>query len=553
MPQTSLTHPLRIDDVPVPGTTGMIGMTLCPGKVQHSAQSGAWHRDLGLDLQAVQAWGGSAIVTLMKAEELAAFKVADLPARMPLGMEHFHLPIPDGGVPDPKWERAWATAGPRIRSLLKEGCKVLVHCRGGLGRTGLVAARLLVEFGMAPQQAIRTVRRARPGTIENEAQAQHVRQQTTVEPVPERPYHRIPLARASSFRGCLLGGAAGDALGAPVEFLDLAAIQARFGPAGIRDMAPAYGRAGGAITDDTQMTLFTAEGVLRAHVRGMLRGLSSIPGMVGLAYQRWLFTQGIKGKMTSFGRDGWLLGHEALFAVRAPGNTCVSALANGKALTNQSKGCGGVMRVAPIGLYVAARDLPARQAFTWGCEVAALTHGHPTGQLPAGVLAMVICELVEGCSLRRALEHAKDVLTEQPEHEETLAAIVAAERLAAGGGESATALADLGQGWVAEEALAIALYCSLRAANLEEAVIMAANITGDSDSTAAITGNLMGAMLGVHELTERWLEALELREVLVAVADDLATVNAWALAEAGFGDPARRHEEDYWVGRYPGY
>jgi ADP-ribosyl-[dinitrogen reductase] hydrolase len=92
-------------------------------------------------------------------------------------------------------------------------------------------------------------------------------------------------------RGCLLGGAVGDALGAPVEFLSLAEIRRRFGPDGIRDYAHAYGRLG-AITDDTQMTLFTAEGLLRAWVRGTVKGLYHPPGVIHHAYLRWLVTQG---------------------------------------------------------------------------------------------------------------------------------------------------------------------------------------------------------------------------------------------------------------------
>ena len=556
MKQTSITHPLRIDYVNAPGTSGVIGMTLCPGKVQKSALSGDWQRDLELDLEAIQAWGGSTIVTLMKQEELDAFKVPDLHERIPDGMKHFNLPITDGGVPDNKWEKTWAEIGPKIRATLKEGSKIIVHCRGGLGRTGLVAARLLVEFGMDPDQAILAVRRARKGAIENAAQEQYVRKQKTIESMPCRPYYRISKDRASSFRGCLLGGAVGDALGAPVEFMDLATIRAKFGPAGVRNMAPAYGRAGGAVTDDTQMTLFTAEGALRAHVRGLLKGISSMPGVVAHAYQRWLFTQGIKGKAEDVGRDGWLLSNGDLFAVRAPGNTCVSALKEREVLgdsrpaQNQSKGCGGVMRVAPIGLYVASRGLPPRQAFTWGCEVAALTHGHPTGQLPAGVLAMVICELVEGCDLLRAMSNAKVVLQEHSAHEETLDAIVNGERLAVSSRSPEASLADLGQGWVAEEALSIALFCALKGENLEEGVIMAANITGDSDSTAAITGNILGAMLGVHEIPDRWLEKLELRQVITAMGDDLASVNDWML---GHDETGKGREEEYWWGRYPGW
>jgi len=554
MQKNSLTHPLRIDSVPVPGTGGLIGMTLCPGKVLDSPYSGQWRRDLGLDLEAIRAWDCQILVTLMERDEMARFQVADLPDRIPEGMEHVHLPIPDAGIPDAAWERAWIEVRPRVMDVLAAGGRIVTHCRGGLGRTGLLAARLLVEFGMAPKLAVDAVRRARPGTIETGEQLAYVLAQVPRAGRTPRPSHPADPDRTSRFRGCMLGGAVGDALGAPVEFMDLAEIRARFGPDGVRDMAPAYGRPGGAITDDTQMTLFTAEGFLRARVQEIERGISGIPGMVAMAYQRWLRTQG-QGGPAAGERDGWLLSHRELFSRRAPGNTCLSALmgaarsgGSGPA-RNDSKGCGGVMRVAPVGLY-AAGSHPPEQAFAWGCEVAALTHGHPTGQLPAGVLAAVICELASGGDLPGAIRHAKGMLRERPNHGETLDAIERAERLAANAGPDAEVPAGLGQGWVAEEALAIALGCALRAGSLEQGVIMAANIIGDSDSTAAITGNLLGAMLGVQEIPERWLAPLELRGVIIEVADDLATVHTWG-GQAAAGDPGRAGDEmAHWRGRY---
>lgn len=558
MKKTSQTHPLQINAVSVPGTKGLIGMTLCPGKVQKSALSGDWERDLDTDLEAIQAWGASSLVTLMEPHELVAFKVPNLSKRIPEGLSHWTLPIPDGGVPDAAWETAWVKAGVPLRGALHDGKKVVIHCRGGLGRTGTVAARLLVEFGMAPNQAIDEVRKARPGAIENHAQEAYVRKQTSMVQSMRRPYHRVPPEQASRFRGCLLGGAVGDALGAPVEFKDLKTIRAAFGPAGIRDFVPAYGRLG-AITDDTQMTLFTAEGIIRTHVRGKLRGLTTVEGVVGHAYLRWLLTQGHLSPVKEVGLDGWLWTHPELFSARAPGNTCLSALKAFKAIgdgsraENDSKGCGGIMRVAPIGLYVASRRLPSQEAFTWGCEVAALTHGHPTGQLPAGALAQIICELASGSDLQAAIEVSRNTLRRHPLHQETLTALDQALRLASTTVPADDALAQLGQGWVAEEALAISLYCVLTAPNLEEGVIRAVNITGDSDSTGAITGNLLGAWLGAHEIPERWLGPLELRDVLTEMADDLATLPHWPLSEFGHDRSEDQAEEDYWSQRYPGW
>jgi ADP-ribosylglycohydrolase len=217
---------------------------------------------------------------------------------------------------------------------------------------------------------------------------------------------------ADYFAGCLLGGAVGDALGAPVEFLDLPAIIRRYGRQGITSYDVAYGRRG-AITDDTQMTLFTAEGVLRAIVRLNHKGICHPPSVLHHAYVRWLHTQGERSR-SPFAQekmDGWLVAVQALHARRAPGNTCVSALRAERMGTiehplNDSKGCGGVMRVAPIG--VVAEDPEA--AFRLGCEAAAITHGHPSGYYSAGCLAAILCHLRQGQSLAEAIQGTLQLL-----------------------------------------------------------------------------------------------------------------------------------------------
>ena len=144
--------------------------------------------------------------------------------------------------------------------------------------------------------------------------------------------------------GCLLAGAAGDALGAPVEFIDRPEIVRRFGPGGIRNFAPAYGGIG-KITDDTQMTLFTAEGCLRALHNAATSGDRDGVDIIRNAYLRWLSTQ----TSTASGQRGdattWLLGHADLFSRRAPGNTCLSALSRKGAERNDSKGCGAIRRL----------------------------------------------------------------------------------------------------------------------------------------------------------------------------------------------------------------
>ena len=316
------------------------------------------------------------------------------------------------------------------------------------------------------------------------------------------------------FRGCLVGGAVGDALGAPVEFMRRGEILRHFGPDGIRDMAPAYGRVG-AITDDTQMALFTAEGVLRAYVRHASRGICSPPGVIAYAYQRWLHTQGVGHELQSGHLNGWLVTRKELHARRAPGLTCLSALEGmnsaGTPAKNDSKGCGGIMRVAPIGMLYAAlggadpADAQSRsaEAFQLGCEASALTHGHPTGRLAAGAFAAIVCGILQGMTIAAAAEHALQLLERSDAHEETSSAMRDAILLAHEAPRSAAALARLGEGWIAEEALAIGLYCALCAEDFESALMLAVNHDGDSDSTGLIAGSLLGAALGAEVISPR--------------------------------------------------
>ncbi len=334
----------------------------------------------------------------------------------------------------------------------------------------------------------------------------------------------------SRYRGGLLGGAVGDALGAPVEFLSLPEIRARYGPGGIAEFDRAYG-VSGAITDDTQMTLFTAEGLLRAAVRQREKGIGYPPGIVHHAYLRWLHTQGEASEHRLFEPerfDGWLLREARLHHRRAPGNTCLHALMGDEIGTteeplNDSKGCGGVMRAAPAGLLVR----PER-AYAVGCDVAAITHGHPSGYHAAGALAVMVSALVQGQALDEAVANARRALAEHDDAAECRRALDAAVELAQQGAASAEALERLGQGWVAEEALAMSIYAALaavRAATPETAfeygVRLAVNHSGDSDSTGAICGNLLGALLGEEAIPSRWRENVELADVVLQVADDL--------------------------------
>jgi ADP-ribosylglycohydrolase len=361
----------------------------------------------------------------------------------------------------------------------------------------------------------------------------------------------------SRFVGCLLGGAVGDALGAAIEFHSREQIQARYGLSGLTEFAKAYGRIG-AITDDTQMTLFTAEGLLRGHVRGALKGICHMPGVVANAYLRWLHTQGEANQHgIGVGADdelsGWLISHAALHHRRGPGNSCLSSLRHmqtlGEPVQDDRKGCGGVMRAAPVGLYGwrESGGQRLREVFTLGSQTAALTHGHPTGQLTAGALAVMVCLLVDGKELRTALALAIEVLAEHKTHGETLEALEHAVELAGADVSRQEAIAALGQGWVAEEALAIGVYCALKARDFGDGVVLAVNHSGDSDSTGSITGNLLGAELGVAAIPLRYLEKLELCDVITEMAGDLHDHREWQLS-----DDMDEHTAQIWS-KYPGF
>lgn len=355
----------------------------------------------------------------------------------------------------------------------------------------------------------------------------------------------------SRFRGCLLGGAVGDALGAPVEFMSLSRICKHYGTGGIRDYAEWNGRRG-AITDETQMTLFTAEGLLRALVQERNEGSANYSVVMANAYQRWLRTQ---GETNSHGLDplvqesGWLYSLKELHAQRAPGRTCRAALRAATGLgppaQNDSKGSGGVMRTAPVGLFAQSIE----ESFELGCQTAALTHGHPTGWLAAGALAVMITAIRQGATLSDAIDSALDCLELKPDHEDVLAALELADDLAYEGIDPDMAIAQLGGGWLAEEALAIATYCALVAPSFSDGIIMAVNHDGDSDTTGALAGNLLGVIWGEQSIPTPWLKQLELRKVIAEVAEDLHNCRQWSIGPGAASDGFNRQ---IWA-KYPGY
>jgi ADP-ribosylglycohydrolase len=355
------------------------------------------------------------------------------------------------------------------------------------------------------------------------------------------------------YQGCLMGGAIGDALGAPIEFLSIDQIQNKYGVNGI-DSFVEFSDSTGEFTDDTQMTLFTAEGLLRAWHRSMQRGISGAEDKIVYdSYLRWLYTQGnplnhIHPDERRRVLSGWLLNEKELFVKRAPGNTCLQSLASGKLGTidqpiNDSKGCGTVMRMAPVGL-VFSDDMGL--AFEMGCKFSALTHGHPSGYLSGGFLAAVISGLCQHIPLGKSVYKAFELLFGKPGFEQLDRKILDVfsmhERLK-GQDLKPEHLESLGGGWVAEEALAISLLCALHySSDFKKGVLAAVNHSGDSDSTGSITGNILGLINGLEGIPSKWRSGLRYSDIVLKMGEDLA-----------IGVKGNSYEIDQeWNEKYPG-
>ena len=336
------------------------------------------------------------------------------------------------------------------------------------------------------------------------------------------------------FRGCLIGGAAGDALGYAVEFKKADQIFAEYGPDGITEYDLHRGKA--IVSDDTQMTLFTAAGLLFGTTRGMMRGMSGgYPVYISRSYLDWYLTQTKPYPLTDRAHypTSWLVNVPELFHRRAPGNACLSACEKGADGTiehpiNDRRGCGGVMRVAPIGIYFVDSRLDILKADRLGAEAAALTHGHELGYLPAAALVHIIYRLAEsdGITVSSAVQDsmkALQILFPDAVHlDELLSLMQKAMELASSDLDDLSAIRQVGEGWVGDEALAIAIYCAVKYQDdFDKALIAAVNHDGDSDSTGAVTGNILGARLGLKDIPEKYTRDLELKDVILAIADDL--------------------------------
>ncbi len=340
--------------------------------------------------------------------------------------------------------------------------------------------------------------------------------------------------KLDKYKGCLIGGAAGDALGYAVEFFEASQIFRRYGENGITKYELTNGVA--QISDDTQMTLFTADALCWAEHENAERG-SSLPfiSCIKHNYKAWYVTQTRQYPLPKESNPSHIMTFPELYSRRAPGNTCLSVIEGNcfgsvNEPINRSKGCGGVMRVAPVGLFF-GKNYPIEDVDMLAAEAAALTHGHSLGYIPAAALAHIIHLIVhqDGILLKSAVSDMIASIKQQfsfDEHISEFTNIVDKAIMLSSNYEidDLDAIRMLGKGWVAEETLAIALYCALKyESNFEKALIAAVNHDGDSDSTGALTGNILGAYLGLSKLPQRFIDNLELKNYILELAENLYT------------------------------
>lgn len=331
------------------------------------------------------------------------------------------------------------------------------------------------------------------------------------------------------FYGALLGGAIGDALGAPIEFMRFEQVMGILGTAGITDYIIPPGHKHALVTDDTQLMMFTAEGLIRsatrAHRKNKERTLEGISIAVFRAYLRWLYTQGLQTARWSVkDYDGWLVKVSRMHAYREPGVTCLTALGKGVMGTlekpvNDSLGCGCVMRVIPVGL-VEERE----RVFDVAIRLAAITHGHPTAYLSAGAIAYLIRQIIEEQSIEEAVKATRMRLSEEKDSKEVLEKIDLAISLAKEGNPSRDQIERIGKGFVAHEVLAMAIYAALCYPNdYLKGVLLGVNHSGDSDSVGGITGCILGCYLGISEIPVELTTKIELHHEIKELATDLLT------------------------------
>ena len=475
-PLTSVDNPLRIAELRVGDKGGMVGITFAPGKQQSDALSG-WHqRDLAADLDLIAGWNASAVVTLVETHELDALGITRLGQEVRLRhMEWHHWPIRDFDVPDVEFEAAWPDRSSRLRSLLARGNRVLIHCKGGLGRAGMISARLLAEQGLEPAAALEAVRRVRPGAVETTMQSQWVsagRPTTIPPPASDR---RAACDRAV---GALVGLAVGDAVGAAIEFTSKPRL------ALLDDMMSGgpHRLQRGQWTDDTAMALALADSLLHDP------GLDAADLMRRFADWHEQGTYSCTGECFDIGNAT----RAALDRFRRSGNPLAGSA------DEQASGNGALMRLSPV----AIRHWQDRDELRRVAELQTrTTHGSVATMEASRTFATLLADAISGMSLPDVLcsptaEAARD--SWRGRYRDQIH----------------------GSGYVVKS-LQAAIWAVSRSTNFRSAILLAANLGEDADTTAAIAGQLAGAVYGASGIPQDWLDALAWRERLEQAGREL--------------------------------
>ncbi|MET9698961.1 ADP-ribosylglycohydrolase family protein [Streptomyces sp. NPDC006529] len=350
-------------------------------------------------------------------------------------------------------------------------------------------------------------------------------------------------------RGVLLGSALGDALGAPVAGLSLDGIREAHGAQGLTECVPAHGRRG-AVTAATQLTLFTVDGLIRAHVRRDT-GAWHPPTDVHHAYLRWAATQHDWGPDERRADNGWLAQEEWLYARRDPARACLTGFGDAVLGTLEhpknpaARDSGATVRSAPFGLLVGWEPALVLQL---AVECAAQSHGHPAASLSAGAFAVIVHGLTRGEGLDAAVQRALGLLGSRAGGQPVTDALQRATAAVTQGVPSPRIIESLhaGDGRNAEDALAVAVYCAMVAEDVRHGLRLAVNHGGDSASSGALCGALLGALHGETALPAAWLADLEGRATLLELCDDFALemTQGPALHGPALSSPG-------WLARYP--
>lgn len=468
--------PLRIAEIKPNAFDGLIGVTFAPGKKQVSAFSGRHDRDLAADLDVIARWGAAVVVTLVEDHELAALQIERIGAEVRRRhMEWHHWPIRDVSPPDTFFSLMWPGRSALLRRLLASGCRVLIHCKGGLGRAGMIAARVLADAGEAPAAAMAKVRAARPGAIETaEQEAWVAKARLGTGGGIETARH----AARDRALGALVGLAVGDAVGTALEF------DPKPSEPVIDDMVGGgpFGLAPGQWTDDTSMALALADSLLASP------DLDAADLMTRFVDWRRNGTYSCTGHCFDIGMATGM----ALRTFEKTGNPFAGST------DPRSSANGALMRFAPV----AIRHWRDRSKLA---AVAAMqtrtTHGSPETLEASDILGTLLADLIAGRPLGAVLNDAP------------------ASRIK---GKWRGAHRDdiRGTGYVVD-ALRAAVWAVSRTTSFRSAVLLAANLGDDADTTAAIAGQLAGALYGLEGIPDEWLNRLAWRDRIEDIASRL--------------------------------